>query len=396
MMRGDKKVRIGLCGAGFAGRFHANGIQRVCCVDAAIEVLCDPNIEVAREVASKYAIPHVCQDFNELLCDKSINVIDICAPTAMHHTMIEAALAAGKHVICEKPLSGYFGEPGDPPFVGGVSKKHMYESVIERLRCLRDTVKKSGLLFMYAENWIYAPAVAKTAEILRMSKDKIMLMKADESHSGAHTRLADEWKNSGGGALLRQGCHPLSAVLFLKRTENAARGEKYSVADVYGDVGYALMNLVGQDRGAVVAQPKDVEDTGVMHITFGDGTKAAVFASDAVTGGIRNKVEVNTTKGNMYCNICQNDSLVVYAANDEMLKDVYVTGNIETKSGYQYVMLDEEWFRGQVHEFQDFTECVALGREPLSNIDIAYETSQLIYAAYMSAEAGRKLDLSKL
>ena len=390
-MSENKKVRVGLCGAGFAGKFHAYGINRAYGVDAQVSVLCEPNRELAEQVTAKYGIPRICADYKELLNDASLNVIDLCTPTNMHHVMIEEALSAGKHVICEKPLTGYFGEPGDPQLVGEVDRKKMYEVVAARLGRLREAVKKSGRLFMYAENWIYAPAVTKSAEILRASKDKIMLMKADESHSGAHTRLADEWKNSGGGALIRQGCHPLSAVLFLKRTEATARGEAYSVRDVYGDVGTALRNLPESERGAIVARPKDVEDTGMMQLTFGDGTKATVFASDAIPGGIRNTVEVNTTGGNMYCNICQNNSLVSYAANDETLKDVYVTGNVETKRGYQYVMLEEEWFRGQIQEFQDFMECVAFDREPLSNIDIACETAQLMYAAYLSAAEGRKL-----
>ena len=391
-----KKVSVGLCGAGFAGKFHAYGINRVYGVDAQVSVLCEPNRELAEKVAAKYGIPRICSDFKELLADDDINVIDICTPTNMHCAMIEEAVGAGKHVICEKPLMGYFGEPGDPPFVGEVSRKKMYGVVAERLNRLRETVRKSGQLFMYAENWIYAPAISRAAEVLRASKDKIMLMKADESHSGAHTRLADEWKNSGGGALIRQGCHPLSAVLFLKRTEMEARGETYSVCDVYGDVGTALKKLSAAERGAIVAQPKDVEDTGMMQLTFGDGTKATVFASDAIPGGIRNTVEVNTTGGNMYCNICQNNSLVAYAANDDMLKDIYVTGNLETKRGYQYVALEEEWFRGQIQEFQDFMECVAFDREPVSNIDIACETAQLMYAAYLSAEEGRKLSLREL
>ncbi len=395
-MSEHKKIRVGLCGAGFAGKFHACGISRVYGVDAKVGVLCEPNRELAEQVAAKYGIPRVCSDYRELLCDASLNVIDLCTPTNMHHTMIEEALAAGKHVICEKPLTGYFGEPGDPPMVGEVGRRKMYDVVSFRLGRLREAVKKSGRLFMYAENWIYAPAVAKSAEILRASKDKIMVMKADESHSGAHTRLADEWKNSGGGALIRQGCHPLAAVLFLKRTEAEARGEQYSVRDVYGDVGTALRSLPESGRGAIVARPKDVEDTGMIQLTFGDGTKATVFASDAIPGGIRNTVEVDTTGGNMYCNICQNNSLVSYAASDETLKDVYVTGNVETKRGYQYVMLEEGWFRGQIQEFQDFMECVAFGRKPLADIDIACETARLMYAAYLSAEEGRKLKIEEL
>src|ERR1700719_5008875 len=96
-------------------------------------------------------------------------------------------------------------------------------------------VNASGRLFMYAEDWIYAPAVAKTAEILKATKDKILFIKADESHSGSHAAHAAHWSMSGGGALLRMGCHPLSTVLYLKQVEARARGESIAVAHVTAD-----------------------------------------------------------------------------------------------------------------------------------------------------------------
>ena len=100
-----------------------------------------------------------------------------------------------------------------------------------------EEILASGQLFMYAENWVYAPAIAKSAEILRKTKDKILFMKAEEgSHSGSHASHAARWDISGGGALIRQGCHPLSAVLHLKQVEKA-RGETIGIANVTADVG---------------------------------------------------------------------------------------------------------------------------------------------------------------
>lgn len=69
-------------------------------------------------------------------------------------------------------------------------------------------------------------------------------------------------------------------------------------------------------------------------------------------------------------------------------KNVYLTGNLETHSGYRYVHLEEKWLRGQVQEFQDFMECVVFERDPLSDVEIACETAQIMYAAYLSAERG--------
>ena len=98
-------------------------------------------------------------------------------------------------------------------------------------------IKASGQLFMYAEDWVYAPAVTKTVEILRATKDKILFMKAEESHSGSHAAHAAQWSMTGGGSLIRMGCHPLSAVLYLKQVEAQARGERIAVTGVTGDVG---------------------------------------------------------------------------------------------------------------------------------------------------------------
>ena len=114
------------------------------------------------------------------------------------------------------------------PTARRLSKELMYERVMAEMAATRDRMTASGRLFMYAENWVYAPAVAKSAEILRKTQDKVLFMKAEESHSGSHADHAARWDMTGGGALIRQGCHPLSAVLYLKQVEARARGEDHA------------------------------------------------------------------------------------------------------------------------------------------------------------------------
>jgi predicted dehydrogenase len=119
-----------------------------------------------------------------------------------------------------------------------VPKALMYQRVMEEIENTCAAIKASGRLFMYAEDWVYAPAVAKTVEILRATKDKILLMKGDESHSGSHAAHAAQWAMTAGrGSLVRMGCHPLSAALYLKQVEAQARGERITVAAVSADVG---------------------------------------------------------------------------------------------------------------------------------------------------------------
>jgi hypothetical protein len=71
-----------------------------------------------------------------------------------------------------------------------VTKSLMYERVMEEMDETCAAIKSSGQLFMYAEDWIYAPAVTKSGEILNSTKDKVLFMKAEESHSGSHAAHA--------------------------------------------------------------------------------------------------------------------------------------------------------------------------------------------------------------
>src|SRR5262245_64613074 len=119
----------------------------------------------------------------------------------------------------------------------------MYERVMEEMDKTCAAIKSSGRLFMYAEDWIYAPAVAKTVEILKATMDKILFMKAEESHSGSHAAHAAQWSMTGGGSLIRMGCHPLSTVLYLKQVEARSRGERIAVWAVRGDVGNVWVGM---------------------------------------------------------------------------------------------------------------------------------------------------------
>ena len=162
------------------------------------------------EFARRHGIASAYRSFGELVADRELDVIDICTPPNLHAAMIVEAMQAGKHVICEKPFAGYFGRDGDRAPIGKhVPKALMYERVLEEMEKTRAAIGRTGQLFMYAEDWIYAPAVAKTVEILKATKDKILFMKGEESHSGSHAAHAAQWAMTGGGSLIRMGCHPL-------------------------------------------------------------------------------------------------------------------------------------------------------------------------------------------
>jgi len=388
-----KRVTVALVGSGFVAELHMHAYRRVYGVDVTVAAVVSRGDHV-EAFAKKFGIARTYRDYRELLGDDTIDVIDICTPPAVHAEMIVACMAAGKHVICEKPFTGYFGRAGDAAPIGErVAKSVMYERVMEEMEATRAAIRASGRLFMYAEDWVYAPAVAKTAEILSATKDKILFMKAEESHSGSHAAHAAQWAQTGGGALIRQGCHPLSAVLYLKQIEAAARGESISVRDVTCDVGNLTAGLKADERKYIQAAPVDVEDWGMLNLTFSDGTKATIFAGDMILGGVRNLVETFTTGGVLFANIAPNNHMVSYQTDEAKLDGVYITEKVDRKTGWQFVCLQEEWTRGYLQEIQDFMECAAFGREPVAGVDLAYEAIRIHYAAYWAAEEGRRITL---
>ena len=387
------KVRVGLVGCGFVAELHMYAYKRVYGVDVQVTAVAARGDHVL-DFANKHQIHRTYRDFPLLLADKEIDVVDICTPPALHASMIVAAVQAGKHVICEKPFTGYFGHGDDKVPIGKqVSKSRMYERVIEEMDKTCAVIKASGQLFMYAEDWIYAPAVTKTVEILKATKDKILFMKAEESHSGSHAAHAAQWSMTGGGSLIRMGCHPLSTVLYLKQVEARTRGERIMVTGVIADVGNVAASLPPQDRPFINANPVDVEDWGMLTLTFSDGTKSTVFSGDMIIGGVRNVVETYTTGGALFANITPNNHMTSYLTDEAKLAGVYITEKVDRKTGWQFICLEEEWTRGYLQEIQDFMECVSIGRQPRADLALAYETTKLNYAAYWSAEEGRRIVL---
>src|ERR1700722_11001041 len=145
------KIKVGLIGSGFVAELHIYAYKRVYGVDAEVAAVVSRGDHV-EHFAKKHGIGETHRDYRALLADRAIDVVDICTPPALHAQMIVEAMRAGKHVICEKPFSGYFGRPDDPTRIGKrVAKSLMYERVMAEMDSTRKAIAAAGKLFMYAE-----------------------------------------------------------------------------------------------------------------------------------------------------------------------------------------------------------------------------------------------------
>ena len=228
-----KTVTIGIVGAGYAAWLHGTGYEKVGKIIPRIKTIADIDLGRAQKIADMFGIENITARYEDMIEDPEIDVIDIVTPPFLHPEVIEKALKAGKNVICEKPLSGYFGQPGDATPIGtAVPKGKMLEKVQADLDALREVVKNSTGKFMYAENFVYCPPMQTTADMIRRKNSKILFMKGEESLKGSSSAMAGRWDGTGGGSLMRVGCHPLTGMLWLKRQEAKSRGEEIKVASV--------------------------------------------------------------------------------------------------------------------------------------------------------------------
>ena len=98
-----KRLKVGIIGLGSISPFHIDSYKA--CPRAEIVAVCDKSESWLEFVKNKHGIPKAYTDYKELLKDSEIEAVSLCLPTYMHAEGTIAALEAGKHVLCEKPMA---------------------------------------------------------------------------------------------------------------------------------------------------------------------------------------------------------------------------------------------------------------------------------------------------
>jgi len=350
-------------GSRFAARFHWEGLRRVYGIPVDIVGVTSRSVATRDAFAQEKGIRSF--DTFEELC-ASVDVVDLCTPPSSHEELAVQALNRGKHVIIEKPLTGYFGT-GIQDFQGNrFSKEAMLREDVGSCARIVAAAKASGNRVCYAENWIYAPAVQKEREILAKSKGQVLWMLGEQSHSGSQSPYYGSWRFSGGGSMMGKACHPLSAALYLKRVEGETRDGNPILPSSISARTHEMTRLPGyRDEGFLRTAYDDVEDYAQLHVTFSDSTVADIFSTELVMGGVHNWLEVIANNHRTRCNLNPIDALETFNPREDVLRDVYLVEKLSTKQGWSHPAPDESWQHGYAQEFQDFMECIYHGREPL-------------------------------
>ena len=147
------EICIGMAGAGRATELHINALKRFTGIPLRFKMIVARRKEQLEVAKAIYGFEETSYDFEDLLTDPDIDVIDICTPPYVHEEMIERAMLAGKHVICEKPFT----------------------SRVEELEELSQLAKEKNLFLLEAISRLYLSNVLKIKEKLsELGKIKIV------------------------------------------------------------------------------------------------------------------------------------------------------------------------------------------------------------------------------
>lgn len=234
-------MNVGIIGAGGVSLFHYQGYTAA---GATIAAIADANPLALAARQKEWNIPKGYGTWEELVADPTIEAVSVCLPNALHHPVTLAAARAGKHVLCEKPLS----------------------LSLDKAREMIDVCREAGVVLQTGHHLRSDSAALHTKKLIDSGVlGRITFMRLRQAHDwGGAKTVRDTFgklANSGGGTLLDNGCHMMDLARYFG-----------------GDVKQIYANT------ATLGFDVEVEDTSVATLTFASGAIGSVENAWTATG----------------------------------------------------------------------------------------------------------------
>lgn len=269
-----KRIRTAVFGTGFMGRVHLEALRRVQNVDVA--AIAGRNAAAAEKLGSAFGIPRMVAD--EVLRDPSIDAVHVCTPNAQHFPMAKAALLAGKHVLCEKPLAISAEEAEELAALAAqkgvcncVCHNLRYYPMVQQIRAMRQAGDLGEILVVqgtYSQDWLLY--------------DTDWNWRVDSKDGGPSRCMADigsHWFDMAEhltGLRVSALCADLNTVY---KTRKQPKGPVETFANKLASA------------AETVDTPIDTEDFGAVVFRLGDRARGAMTASQ-VSAGRKNRLSI--------------------------------------------------------------------------------------------------------
>lgn len=343
----SKPVRVGLIGSQFISTIHAESLRTV--PQADVFAVASPTEPHACEFAERFNIPQAVTDYRKLLEMDEIEMVVIGAPNDLHCRITLDAAAAGKHVVCEKPLA---------------MNLRQADQMIEACRA-------AGVKLMYAEELCFAPKYVRLKQLLDDGAlGRPTLIKQTEKHDGPHAAHFWDVNRSGGGVTMDMGCHAIEFFRWMLG--------KPPIQSVYA-----------QMSTQVHADKTEGDDNSLIILQFEGGCTALAEESWTKLGGMDDRAEVYGSAGVAYADLLRGNSIVTYSSAGYD----YAVEKAGATSGWSFTVYEEIWNYGFPQEFTHFVDCVQNDKPPLETGQDGRAVLEAILAAYQSAGSGGKVTL---
>nr|WP_314458694.1 Gfo/Idh/MocA family oxidoreductase [uncultured Clostridium sp.] len=339
-MRERKNAAV--IGCGMISRNHLKALKNI--DHAEIYAVCDIQKEKAEKAGKEYGARKIYEDYKKLISDPGVDVIHICTPHNLHGSMAEEALAAGKHVLCEKPMA----------------------LTVTEARAMLAARESSGVQLgicfqnRYNEASVCLKQVMESGKLgtLLGARAQVTWNRNPDYYENSPWR--GKWESEGGGVLINQAIHTLDLLQWLTCGIKKA------------EAGISTRRLK-----TVI----EVEDTADILMTGEHGERLLFYATNCYVKNAPVELEIICSRGSL--KLVGNQ--VVTESDGRVEKEDYTSGTVLGK---------DYWGSGHGELIRDFYDCIETGRPfPVSGEE-ALKMVKLLEAVYRSGKTGTAVEVS--
>lgn len=337
-----KSHRITMLGTGLIGDFYTMTLHGQRGRDR-VEVVYSRSEERGQAFSQRWGIAHSTASMETAVNHPDTNAVVVGLPNHLHEEAIALAAAAGKAVLCTKPLA----------------------RTAEEAKRILDTVEKAGVFAGYLEDLCYTPKTLKAVAAVKTGAvGDVTWVRSRETHPGPHSAWFWDGRLTGGGAIIDLGCHCIEII----------------------------RNFVGKGNRPVevmcwtdtFVHPIEDEDNAIALIKFESGAIGQFEVSWTFRGGMDLRDEVAGTDGTIWMNHFLRTGYEMFTAG---AGGGYVAEKAETEAGWLFPVGDEVSELGYMDMFSDMFNAMDEGRAPQETMYDGYVVNAIMDACYRSARS---------
>ncbi len=347
-----QRIRCGIIGAGVIAPVHIQSYQKLENVE--VTWVCDLIEEKARKRAAEYSIAGVSAIYRELLEDPTVDCVSICTDHASHAQIAADALAAGKHVICEKALAAstaglrqmFAAHATHPELLFAGIFQHRFDPVNQ---CLKRLIEEGAF------------GTLLTAGV------QMRCLRTDGYYLGDPWR--GTWDLEGGAVLINQAIHYIDLLVW-------AMGGVESLSGYYANL----------THGAVM----ETEDTAVASLSFRSGALGTVEATCSSHLGWEPTLSIHGSTGSLDL---RHDKVLKLSFQDEVVGKQVAEELASSKEQAGVAAGKNYYGTGHPAQLADFIDAIRGNRQPFVTAASARHTVEVVLAIYEAQRTGARVSL---